>query len=378
MPTRTVSNAGGNWNAPSAWAGGVVPIAGDDIAFTATSGNLTVNTSTANLVGVNFTNYVGTITFTGNITTNGVLNLGSGGYTQLGASGIVLNGATTITSGGVAWSRTLTFGGASVTYTLVGNLTVTGLVTFQGSGTTTFTNNTLNINGSLTQTSTGIYVGTTSIVFGGTGTWSNSGGGVIRNNTTINTAGTLTISGSNINYNTGIFTYTAGTVITTGSTLNIAAATTFNTAGMSWNNIAITTGTQTLNNLFSVSGTMTLSISTIFAGTAGFSVATLIASGSGLTHQLVSTVTYTITTAFTCTTATSASRVSFRSTTPGSQAILTVQPGVTIDVGFVNATDIDSSLGRPIYSYRGVFSNTLNWGLLPTDNTRSGRSTFVG
>jgi hypothetical protein len=378
MATRTVSNAGGNWNATTTWAGGIVPTTGDDINFTATSGNLSVNVATANLIGINFTNYVGTITFLGNITTSGVLNLGTGGYTQLGASGIVLNGATTITSGGVTWSRPLTFGGASVTYTLVGNLTVTGLITFQGSGTTTFTNNILNINGGLTQTTTGIYAGTTAFVFGGTGTWSNSGGGAIRNNTTINTAGTLTISGSNINYNTGIFTYTAGTVITTGSTLNIAASTTFNTAGMSWNNIAITTGTLTLNNLFSVSGTMTLSISTVFAGTAGFSVATLIASGTGLTHQLVSTVTYTINTSFTCTTATSASRVLFRSTTPGSQAILTVQPGVTIDLGFVNATDINSSLGRPIYSYKGVFSNTLNWGLLPTDNTRSNRSTFVG
>ena len=368
MAIRTVSNAGGNWNATATWTGGVVPIAGDSIAFTATSGNLTVNVSSAALVGVNFTNYVGTITFNGNITTNGVLNLGTGGYTQLGASGIVLNGTAILTSGGVTWSRTLVFGGASPTYTFVGNLTVTGLITFQGSGNTTLTNNTLNINGSLTQTTAGTYSGTTAIVFGGTGTWSNSGGGTIRNNTTINTAGTLTISGS-INYNTGIFTYTAGTVVTTGSTLNIAGATTFNTAGMSWNNIAITTGIQTLNSLFSINGTMTLSISTIFAGTAGFSVATLIASGTGLIHQLVSTVTYTINTAFTCTTATSASRVLFRSTTPGVQAILTVQPGATIDLGFVNATDINSSLGRTVYSYRGAFSNTLNWSLLPVDVT---------
>ena len=42
---------------------------------------------------------------------------------------------------------------------------------------------------------------------------------------------------------------------------------------------------------------------------------------------------------------------------------------LTVDVGFVNATDINSSLGRRVYSYRGVFSNTLNWELLPTDVT---------
>jgi len=378
MAIKTVSNTGGNWNAVGTWVGGVIPIAGDSIAFTATSGNLNVNVASPALVGVNFTNYVGTITFNGNITTNGFFNLGTGGYTQLGTSGIVLNGTATITSGGVTWSRTLIFGGASPTYTFVGNWTSTGLITFQGSGTTTLTNNTLNINSGLSQTSSGIYLGTTAIVFGGTGTWSNSGGGAIRNNTTINTAGTLTISGGSINYNTGIFTYTAGTVITTGSTLNIAASTTFNTTGMSWNNITITAGTQTLNSLFSVNGTMTLSISTIFAGTAGFSVDTLIASGTGLTHQLVSTVTYTINTSFTCTTATSASRVTFRSTTPGVQAILTVQPGAIIDLGFVNATDINSSLGRTVYSYRGAFSNTLNWSLLPTDVTASESSfTFI-
>ena len=62
MPLRTVSNTGGNWNATTAWVGGVVPIAGDTVDFTPTSGPIVVNVSTANLVGINFTNYVNTIT----------------------------------------------------------------------------------------------------------------------------------------------------------------------------------------------------------------------------------------------------------------------------------------------------------------------------
>jgi hypothetical protein len=263
MAIRTVSNAGGNWNATATWVGAVVPIAGDSIAFTATSGNLTVNVASAGLVGVNFTNYVGTITFNNTITTNGVLNLGTGGYTQAGASGILLNGTATLTSGGVTWSRPLAFGGASATYTLVDNWTVTGAMTFQGSGTTTFTNNTLNINGSLTQTTTGTYSGTTAIVFGGTGTWSNSSTGVLRNNTTVNTAGTLTISG-NVYYDTGTLTYTAGTVTTTGSTLNVAAATTFATNGITWNNVTVggsTNYTITLSNNLTIGGNFTFSTS---------------------------------------------------------------------------------------------------------------------
>lgn len=82
MPLRTVSNTGGNWNATTTWVGGVVPLAGDTVNFTATSGNLTVNVTTANLAGIDFTNYVGTITFTAAITSGGTINLGTGGYTQ--------------------------------------------------------------------------------------------------------------------------------------------------------------------------------------------------------------------------------------------------------------------------------------------------------
>ena len=725
MAIRTVSNTGGNWNSTATWTGGVVPISGDSIAFTATSGNLTVNVNTASLSGVNFTNYVGTITFNNTINTSGFLNLGTGGYTQAGASGVVLNGPTTLTSGGVTWSNILTFGGTSATYTLADNWTVTGAITFQGVGVTTLTNNTLNINGDLTQTSSGSYSGTTAIVFGGTGTWSNSSTSVLRNNTTIN--GTLTISGT-VRYDTGTLTYTSGIVDTTGSTLNIATNTTLNTNGITWNNITTTavavitlgsnltlTGTLTIsggttsfvlggNSLVSTnanltmgatgtftmptnqtfktltilgssnintntltitedltinnnvsgtttivyggtgtwtalnslsyitnaltidtpSGTLTISgtvykqsgLFTYTAGTiddttgtvavnqltlnlSGFTfrkflvnntitltsnlnattfgtwgnnttsfvlggnslnfthlelgntgtttlptawtaqdvelnaissttinansitiTGNLIQSGNGAytgtttftyavpalstgtwsrtgngrlgnnltinsagiidftggiigggiftytagtfncqigstlynglsgttfngagiiwynvsfgavtgltsitsvtlntqliclgtltlqisnttfsgtdgtfdtydfvlgsdngalrTTTIISTKTYRVRQSFTCTQATDANRVLLRSSVAASQAIFTVDAGSTIDVGFVNATDIDSSLGRPIYSYKGVFSNTLNWGLLPTDNTRSGRSTFVG
>lgn len=266
MATRTVSNTGGNWSATAAWVGGVVPIAGDNVNFTAASGNLTVNVSTANLIGITFANYVGTITFNNNINTSGTVNLGTGGYTQAGASGLNLIGTTTLTSGGVTWSRTLTFTGTSITYTLSANWTNTGTVTFGGTTTTIINGNTLNIGGNLTSTTTAIVSGTTVINFNGTGTWSNSSTGAIRNNLTVNTAGTLTISG-NVYYNTGTLTYTVGTVVTTGSTLNIIASTTLNTNGISWNNISTSTSlTITLGSNLTLTGTLTV-------GTAG--VATL-------------------------------------------------------------------------------------------------------
>ena len=102
MALRTVSNTGGNWNATTTWVGGVVPGSTDTVDFTATSGNLVVNILTNNLAGIDFTNYLGTITFNNNIRLNGTLNLGTGGYTQIGSSnGVAFNTTSNITCNGV-------------------------------------------------------------------------------------------------------------------------------------------------------------------------------------------------------------------------------------------------------------------------------------
>jgi hypothetical protein len=242
MAIITVSNTGGNWNATATWVGGVVPLSTDTVIFTALSGQVTVNV-VSTCAGINFTTYVNTITFTALLTVNGAVNLGTGGYTQAGASGIQVTTTATLTSGGVTWSRLWTFAGSTQTYTLADNWNFTGTLNFSGSGTNTLTSNTINtIN--LTVTTIGTFSGTTNIVFNGTGTWSASAAGYIQNNITINTSGTLTI-GTNIYYNTGTLTYTAGTVTTTGSTLNLSASTTLNTNGITWNNIN-TSNTLTL------------------------------------------------------------------------------------------------------------------------------------
>lgn len=231
MAIRTVSNTGGNYNATGTWVEGVVPTSADDVVFTGTSGQLTVNVASV-AKSINFTNYTNTITFNQALTVSGNVNLGTGGYTQAGANGIVVDATATLTSNGVTWSRLFTFAGTSITYTLADNWTLTGNLGFNGITSTIVNGNTLNIGANLTISSAATISGTTLFNVNGTGTWS-SAFGQIRNNLTINTVGTFTISG-NVYYNTGTLTYTSGTVTTSGSTLNIGINTTLTTNGISW------------------------------------------------------------------------------------------------------------------------------------------------
>ena len=68
---RTISIAGGNWTDATTWMEGIVPVAGDDIRATSESGNLIVNTTTANLNSIDLTNYAGTMSGSGSITVIG-------------------------------------------------------------------------------------------------------------------------------------------------------------------------------------------------------------------------------------------------------------------------------------------------------------------
>lgn len=238
-------------------------------------------------------------------------------------------------------------------------------------GTLTYINNaTITINGfsitvpiNLTLATNTLAVGTTNIILSGIGTWS---GGTLRNNLTINTSSTITL-GSAVGYNTGILTRTSGTVDTTtnNSTLTIAASTTLNTNGITWNNVIISAAaTITNNSLLTINRTLTLPNANVtFAGTHGFTcgILTHATLTAARTYTLVSTKTYTITGAFTSNTNTNSFRPTFRSSVAASQAILTLQASASQDLKFVNATDIDSSLGQTINSNKGTLSNATNW-----------------
>jgi hypothetical protein len=136
-----------------------------------------------------------------------------------------------------------------------------------------------------------------------------------------------------------------------------------------------------LNNQLVCSNALTIENSqVIFSGTNGtFDVYYLNLNSTGTTARnprLVATKTYRVRAGFTSR-GTLAFPITLSSTVGGSKAIFTVDPGATLDVGFVNATDINSSLGKKIYSYKGVFSNTDNWEVLPTDPKLGGSYTFV-
>jgi hypothetical protein len=250
-------NSTTNWSATSGGASGAsVPSVSDNVFFNASSGAGTATINVAsNCLNLNLTGFLGTLAFTSNLSTLGTVNLGLGTYTVTGASALRFQTATTITSNGTSWGGIIIFA-SNGAFTLADNLTILGTVSFENSFAPTINGNTLNVSGNLAHNSTGNVSGTTAIVFNGTGTWSHTSTGALRNNVTINTAGTLTL-GTNVYYNTGTLTYTTGTVITTGNTLFIGANTTLNTNGITWNNISAITATNiTLGSDLTLTGTL--------------------------------------------------------------------------------------------------------------------------
>ena len=246
--------------------------------------NITVSTSGILTIGANVYYRTGTLTYTGGTvdttTNNSSLRLTSS--TTLSTNGILWNaitttGTTILTLTSNLNTTILNVNNVSLTFVLGGNLlSVSGnLVLATGNGAVTFntphnlqvTNLTLgtgggaispvlsglftiSVSGNLLENhSSGTASGSTSILLNGTGTWSNSSSGALRNNLTISTLGTITVSGS-VKYNTGRLEYIQGTVNTGSSTLNISSATTLNTTSIagniSWNNIVVTGGIQTL------------------------------------------------------------------------------------------------------------------------------------
>ena len=292
MATYTVANGGGNINAAATYVGGVgVPGAADTIAFTNTSGQLTVNVATT-IFDIDFSTYANVITFNADLTVtrNITFNTTTSTYTIAGTFSIVKNGTGTILSNGKVWTGKFTIGGTT-NYTITFNdkLTVSGEVLFTGTGTVSISPNNildparLDITGNFTVSGSGILVPTVTngfaVTFNGTGSQTWAGGsstGQIRLDVIINkSSGTLTFTG-NITYNTGLFTYTSGTTNTGTSTLIISTATTtMNTngstaggatttssTGINWYRLTLST-TLNLTSNFTVINTLTANVGTI-------------------------------------------------------------------------------------------------------------------
>ena len=344
--------------------GSVIVFASNAINITGTSDFFFIGTGTwsgAQAFNCNIT-ITGTYTVSGTVGLTGdcVFTCITGTLITIGSTfSIPISSSATITINTNQALNNLSSGTA--TFTLSQDLTLTGTLAYLNNTTITFNGNTLYIGGSLTLLASTIAAGTTNFILNGTGTW---GLGTVRNNLTINTSGTITISGS-VAYNTGTLTYTSGTVVTTGSTLTIAISTTLNTSGMSWNNIILSaTLTLTINSLLSISGNLTYNSGTIItcAGTSGWTAANFfILTSNNISHVLASGKTYTVTTYFESIATTSSLKDSLISGTPGTKAIFTLNYGATQNVGYTNATDIDSSRGQTIWTFNGTVTTTFNW-----------------
>jgi len=177
------------------------------------------------------------INSTGTITLGAALNYQAGVFTDLGLGTVVTTGNTLTTAGGTYDTPNITWNNVFTSNTGAGNITLSDVFNISGTLSrtdafpTTFNGSTINLSGSLTITS-GIFNGTSNLLINGTGTW--SGTGDLRLNTTINTAGTLTISGT-VSFQGATLTYTAGTVVTTSSRLNVNSTATLNIGGINLN-----------------------------------------------------------------------------------------------------------------------------------------------
>lgn len=263
MAIRTISDAGGNFNATGTWVEGVVPVAGDDVVATATSGNLTVNVASGGVGLLSFimTNYTGILTMDNTLTISGTMTLVSGMGTIAGTSAIICNTTATLTSGGKVIPQ-LSLAGSSQTYTLADNFQVGDFININSITLVTLNGNTLSVSGNVIVSR--LLTGTTNLVYNTSTTQSiDVQSSCSLPTQTFNAVGTITIVAYGLSG--GILTYTAGVVDWANSTLTISASATLNLGTMptALNNLT-TSGVSPTITLLSdlyVRGTLTLSSS---------------------------------------------------------------------------------------------------------------------
>jgi hypothetical protein len=355
--TAIVLNGTGTWSAGTANAA----ILG--------SGGLTINTA-------------GTITISSTVYFNtGTLTYTAGTISHVSNSLLSITTTTTLNTSAMAWNS-VTFTG-SFTVTLLSDLDINGTTNISGTTvTTTFSGaytvycaGNITLNGTAEVfASAGGFLG---IVYDGTGIISATTSGTcgFKCNFTINTAGTLTFgsaTGQSINFASCTLAYTAGTVVFTGTTAigvfaNLPVS--LNLSGTTISKIDIGSNTTvTLLSNFNVT-TMNLNNTTTFVGAYNISCGTLTSAATiAATYTFVSTQTLSISTAITCV-GTAAAKISFVASSAGNKAIVTLAYGATQNVGFANATDIDSSLGQTIWTRKGTITTTNNWKLLVAPTT---------
>jgi hypothetical protein len=249
VATRTISNAGGNWNATGTWVEGAVPTASDDVVATATSGNLTINAA-ASCRSIDLTNYTGTVTH------NAAISLSIGTTTTNASNTALVFPSTgwTYTLGNSATSA-LVFASTSATQQTIdfGGKTV-GNVTFNGAGSSYLLSSAMNSSGTLTLNA-GTFNSNAKNV---TASVINTNTGTTTRVLTL-TNSTVTLTGSGVNaFDSGNPSGSNLTINATGSTVNMTGASAIFKNGYTFGTLNLQAANQQIGNTGSgASGTYT-------------------------------------------------------------------------------------------------------------------------
>jgi hypothetical protein len=372
----------GNWNSATNWSatsggatGASVPTSVDDTFFDANGNNNSTISATITVKSMTIdAGYTATMTHNAVLTVAGNVTLGAN-YTIAGSSSMTISAASTITSNGKTWPNELILSASNITYTLVGDLTVSGVLLTGVANGSAFVNKTTSeviyANGGLQlgNTGTGRALSGTADVYLQGGTFASNTGG-LQNKLFIKPlfsdvilSGALRFTAiSSITYIPSTYNVDAST-----STLIFSFSNTLDCDGIIFNNISINSGglcTLTINSLLTLSGTLTLNTnitnSTKFDGTHGFICSTLLDSSvNSKTAILQEGITYTITSAFNCFSSRVGSIVLFTSSHASNKAILTLQNPAACNV-LASFTRIDASNGRTIPTFNGTITDCLN------------------
>ena len=316
-------------------------VSGSAIVMNGTGTLSTPNATTGSLRNNITFNTAGDITLSGTINySNGTMTYTTAANMYVASSTLNLAGACTLDIGNTSINNMTV--SSAVTITLLSNVHLLG--SFSSSSNCVLNGNSLYIGTDLIVGASNSIKGTTLFVMNGTGTLSGTGG-YFNVSIEINTAGAVAIG--SVTFFTAvpnIVTLKCTTPLTTSvvanSTLTIKGDASVGTGYLDLNGIV-------LENLLIYN---TAGSGTWFTLKSGFSIAKSFVY-TGLTSS------YYIDGAL------------LDSFSPGVQMALTLLPGATQDLGYVNATDIDSSAGVKIWSFRGVLSNATNWRVLTAPPT---------
>lgn len=359
MAIVVVSNAGGSIAVGATYVGGVAPTNNDSIAFTATSGQLDID-SVVNIQGFDFTNHVGIINFTQPITINSpsnshFINLGTGGYTLTGTPQITYSNTTSLaalslTSNGTAWTGVLNLAcNFNNNITLVDDWNQNGLfITGNNVPLKLLGGKNFNINGICNGD------GNNDLQFNNLST------------ATVNLNGTINIS--SLGFNGGKLKYISGIANIDSLFMSSASLSTviFDVSSIPFNFISLNGGTNSNVQLDSVINSASLSLDGIFNFTGAFGY---VADSLSINLTSPPTITYQSGVEYIVNDLIDISGATFLASTSGVKAKFTLGQNINqVAVVQITATDIDSSGGRRVNNWYGTVTNCDNW-LVLNDNT---------